>query len=189
MRERLLRQAQKEYPAGQRLLALLFAGLLFLGLLPLTLYRLGATLDRRLRWSRRGRGLPSLLLGALAVVGGFALALWSIYVQFTLGRGTPLPVMATQRLIIRPPYDRTRNPMALGTIAAYAGLALLLQSLGMLLFVALASLLLLAYIKRVEEWEMIARFGDAYLDYRRQTPFLLPRVAPAASLPAGAEYR
>jgi protein-S-isoprenylcysteine O-methyltransferase Ste14 len=36
--------------------------------------------------------------------------------------------------------------------------------------------LLLVYIKRVEEREMEARFGDAYRAYRRNTPFLLPRL-------------
>jgi protein-S-isoprenylcysteine O-methyltransferase Ste14 len=170
----LLRQAQKEYPAGQRLLALFPAALFFLGLVPHTVYRLGAALDRRLRRPRLALGPASLLLSALALVAGVALALWSIYVQFTRGRGTPLPVMATQRLVVRPPYDRTRNPMALGTIVAYAGLALLLHSFGALVLVALVSGLLLIYIKRVEEQEMIARFGDAYRAYRRQTPFLLP---------------
>jgi hypothetical protein len=46
-------------------------------------------------------------------------------------------------------------------------------------------LLLLPYTKRVQAQEMIARFGDAYLAYRRQTPFSLPRVAlPGSNLPA-----
>jgi protein-S-isoprenylcysteine O-methyltransferase Ste14 len=175
MREKLLRQAEKEYSATQRFLALVPAGFLFLGLLPLTVYRLGALIDRRLRLPRLRLGSLSLLLGALGVVGGITYALWSIYVQFTFGRGTPIPVMATQRMIVRPPYHRTRNPMALGTIVAYAGLALLLQSLGALLVVAVASLLLLVYIKVGEEQEMVARFGAEYLAYRRRTPFLLPR--------------
>jgi protein-S-isoprenylcysteine O-methyltransferase Ste14 len=37
--------------------------------------------------------------------------------------------------------------------------------------------LLLIYIKRVEEKEMEIRFGQEYLTYRQQTPFLIPRFS------------
>jgi protein-S-isoprenylcysteine O-methyltransferase Ste14 len=35
---------------------------------------------------------------------------------------------------------------------------------------------LLAYVKRAEEREMLARFGEDYAAYREQTPFLLPHL-------------
>jgi protein-S-isoprenylcysteine O-methyltransferase Ste14 len=175
MKRRLLAQTKKEYPAGQRLLAILVAGVFFLVVFPTLVARVSRSLDRVLHWPRRSSPLP-VILGSMMVVCGFLFALWSIVVQFSLGRGTPIPAMATQQLIVRPPYAYTRNPMALGTIVMYLGIAILLDSSSALLIVAGASALLLTYIRIVEEREMAVRFGDAYQVYRRQTPFLLPRL-------------
>ncbi len=100
--------------------------------------------------------------------------MWSIEAQFRLGRGTPVPLMATQRLIVEPPFTYTRNPMALGTILMYLGIAVLRQSLAGIGLVAAAGSVLLFYIKRFEEAEMLARFGQEYVAYKEQTAFLLP---------------
>jgi protein-S-isoprenylcysteine O-methyltransferase Ste14 len=107
-------------------------------------------------------------------LSGWLLALWTIYVQFTLGRGTPVPVMATQELLVEPPYAYSRNPMALGAILAYLGASVAAGSAGAALLVGAAAGALLTYIRLFEEREMVARFGEAYLAYRRRTPFLLP---------------
>ena len=115
------------------------------------------------------------MLGLPVLFSGWLFAIWSIYVQFTIGRGTPIPVMATQELIIQPPYAYTRNPMALGAIVMYTGVCILVGSIGSLLLVVIGAAALLTYIYRFEEQEMVLRFGDAYLAYRQQTPFIIPR--------------
>ncbi|MDT8307665.1 MAG: isoprenylcysteine carboxylmethyltransferase family protein [Anaerolineae bacterium] len=176
MKSRLLAQSKKEYPAGQRLLAILAAGVLFLVVFPIVLARASRSLDRILQWPRIQSARLAAILGGMMTVGGFLFALWSIIVQFRLGRGTPIPAMAAQTLIVQAPYAYTRNPMALGTIVMYLGVAVLLGSFSAVLMVMGASVLLLSYIRIVEEREMVARFGDAYRVYRRQTPFLLPRL-------------
>ena len=86
-----------------------------------------------------------------------------------------MPLMATQKLIIRPPYSYCRNPMALGAIVMYLGVAILFGSMGSVVLVLLGTGLLLTYIKRIEEREMEIRFGQEYLKYKKQTPFLIPR--------------
>ena len=40
-----------------------------------------------------------------------------------------MPLMATQRLVVEPPYTYTRNPMALGALGLYLGVAVLRRSL------------------------------------------------------------
>ena len=75
-----------------------------------------------------------------------------------------------------PPYTYCRNPMALGAVGMYVGVALLVGSLGALVLVLLAACALLLSVRRIEEDEMVLRFGDDYRDYRERTPFLLPRV-------------
>ena len=84
--------------------------------------------------------------------------------------------VATQKLIIKPPYSYRRNPMALGTIVAYLGLSVIAGSPGAGLLWLLGAATLLIYIKVAEEREMVARFGEAYLAYRRRVPFIIPRL-------------
>jgi protein-S-isoprenylcysteine O-methyltransferase Ste14 len=82
--------------------------------------------------------------------------------------------MATQKLIVQPPYAHCRNPMALGAIVLYLGVAVTagLPAAGLLWLPG--SVALLAYIRLVEEQEMVARFGEEYLAYRRRVPFIIP---------------
>ena len=176
MRERLLKQASHEYSPKQRAALLAAAGVLFLVILPWALVRLGGRLDRGLGWPALVYPPVNAIAGGLMILVGWPFALWSIYVQFTLGRGTPVPVMATQELIVRPPYSYCRNPMALGTIVAYLGLSVIAGSPGAALLVALGAVALLTYIRLVEEKEMVARFSEAYLTYRRRVPFIIPRL-------------
>jgi hypothetical protein len=44
------------------------------------------------------------------VLIGWLFAMWSIGDQLTRGRGTPLPVMATQTLLIAGPFAYCRQP-------------------------------------------------------------------------------
>ena len=83
--------------------------------------------------------------------------------------------MATQQLLIQKPYSYCRNPMALGAILMYLGVASLIGSISAVGLVLLGATVLLTYIKVLEEKEMELRFGDAYREYRKQTPFIIPR--------------
>ena len=168
--------AKKEHSLKQRSILLFFAGILFVLLLPYLLTRWSANLDNALQLPTFSYGAANIIPGLLLVIGGFALALWSIYVQITLGRGTPVPVMPTQTLIIKPPFSYCRNPMTLGTLIGYGGIGVMLGSWSALGFVLLFGLLLLFYLKLVEEKELVARFGESYLEYKRTTPFIIPRL-------------
>jgi protein-S-isoprenylcysteine O-methyltransferase Ste14 len=166
--------SQREFSPQSRLAGLAVEGFFFVILLPIGMRRAGNRLDRHLKLPKFslpaiGKGLSLLLAAA-----GLIFALWSIRDQFERGRGTPVPAMPTQELLTGGPYTHSRNPMALGTLLLYLGLGLWSGSLSMIALVLAFFGLLLVYIKRVEEREMEARFGDAYRAYRRNTPFLLP---------------
>ena len=129
------------------------------------------------------------IIGGLMILAGRLLAIWTIYLQFTLGRGTPVPVMATQKLITCPPYSYCRNPMALGAIGLYLGVSVAAGSTGAALLASGAAALL-TYIRLVEEREMVARFGEEYLAYRRRVPFIIPRLnGPAVAAPLAIAMR
>jgi protein-S-isoprenylcysteine O-methyltransferase Ste14 len=173
---RYSRWAEKEHGEGTRIIALLPAGVLFLILLPYVLLVISPSLDTRLGLDRLNPGPASLIVGGILFAAGFAFAQWSIYMQFTRGRGTPLPVMPTQRLITTGPFRYCRNPMTLGTILAYLGLSIAAATITGILIVLALTTLLLVYLKRMEERELAERFGEEYLAYRRDVPFIIPRL-------------
>jgi protein-S-isoprenylcysteine O-methyltransferase Ste14 len=168
--------AAKEHSESSRLIALLPAGILFLILIPFTLLVISPSLDTRLGLDRFSPSPASFIIGAFLLAVGLVFALWSIFIQFTYGRGTPLPMVPTQRLITTGPFRYCRNPMTLGTILAYLGLSIAAATtVGILLVLAFAALLL-TYLKRMEEKELTERFGEEYLAYRQNVPFIVPRI-------------
>jgi protein-S-isoprenylcysteine O-methyltransferase Ste14 len=175
MKEIFLKQAKHEYSPGKRIMALVIEGIFFLGLFPGALVYFPPRLDQQFELPSLAFWNINIVLGCGLVVAGLLFAWWAIYVQFTIGRGTPVPVMATQQLIIQKPYSYCRNPMALGAIVAYLGVAILTGSISAVLLVLTLAVLLLVYIKLLEEKEMELRFGEAYREYRKQTPFIIPR--------------
>lgn len=175
MKDKFLEQAKHEHSPNQRLAFLLVLAPIFLVLLPYLFIRSGASLDRWLHLPPIPAQPFNLILGGLLILPGFLFAMWSIYTQFTLGRGTPVPLMATQQLIVQPPYTYCRNLMALGVICLYLGVTLLFHTPGGMIVVLLLSVLLLVFIKRFEEQEMELRFGQSYIEYKNRMPFLMPR--------------
>ncbi len=174
---RYAKWAQREHSEARRIAITLLAGPVFLGLLPFLVAGVGPRLDRRL-------GLPSLkigrvnrVVGGLLTVLGFSLGFWSVITQLDRGRGTPLPVMPTQELLTEGPFRYCRNPMTLGTILAYLGIAVGVGTVAGTGLVLSLSASLLVYLKRLEEGELAERFGEAYLAYRREVPFIIPRLA------------
>ncbi len=174
MKDNFLEQARREYSPKQRFVLLVCLAPIFLFILPIIFIKLGAWLDQIFQFSPILVSPYNLLLGFLLILPGLLFAFWSNYSQFTLGLGTPVPLMATQKLIVQPPYTYCRNPMAAGAIGMYLGAALLFHSIGAVILVLIFAGVLLIYIKRVEEKEMETRFGEEYLTYKLQTPFLIP---------------
>jgi len=118
----------------------------------------------------------NVIVGLLLVALGFFLAFWSIHAQMTAGSGTPIPLVPTRRLVVKAPFTCCRNPMTLGTFVAYLGMAIWAGSFSAIAIVLGLTGLLLLYVKLVEEKELAARFGPDYLEYKRNTPFILPRL-------------
>ena len=169
--------AQREHSEAKRIAITLLAGPVFLGLLPFLVAGVGPRLDRRLGLRPLKIGRANRIVGGLLTVVGFSLGFWSVITQLDRGRGTPLPVMPTQELLTEGPFRYCRNPMTLGSILAYLGIAVAVGTIaGTALVLSLAGSLLV-YLKRLEEGELAERFGDAYLTYRREVPFIIPRLA------------
>jgi protein-S-isoprenylcysteine O-methyltransferase Ste14 len=107
-------------------------------------------------------------------MGGIFLVGWSISIQYTLGKGTPFPKVATQHLITTGPYAYTRNPMTLGAFLLYLGFAVGMGSIPVILLIPVIFTALLSFIYMHETRELTERFGEEYLEYRKRTAFLFP---------------
>jgi protein-S-isoprenylcysteine O-methyltransferase Ste14 len=172
----LTRLTQRRYGEGQRLTALLVGQVIFWIGFPLFIAVGSYYLDSWLHLPRFIYGLANPIGALLLIVPGGLFAEWAVYVQFSLGRGTPLPVVATRRLIIERPYTYCRNPMALGTTMVYLGAAIWVGSLSAIALASIYPSVIVIYTKLFEERELEKRFGSEYLEYKERTPFVIPRL-------------
>lgn len=107
---------------------------------------------------------------------GLILYLWTVFLQLKKGMGTPIPLLPPEKLLVGAPYSYSRNPMVLGAIVYYFGICAFIGSWDVFYIIAPVAVLLLAYAKFYEEGELESRFGQAYIEYKRQTPFLIPEL-------------
>lgn len=159
---------------GVRVAALALAGVIFLGAIPCLILVVGPRADRRLHLDVLAPGVASLAVGGLILSAGMAFAFWAVIAQATQGHGTPLPIMPTQRLLTGGPYRYCRNPMVLGTVLGYLGLSIAAATVSGAAAVLLFGGLLLVYVKGIEEKELAERFGQDYVAYAQEVPFIIP---------------
>lgn len=174
--EKCVEWSRREVSKRRQALALALGVAVFMLTLPALLIAGGRRLDSTLGVSGLLRGVAWRVVGVVAGSLGWAFAAWSAYVQYAEGEGTPVPSAPTRRLITSGPYRYCRNPMALGTLLFYLGLALVLGIASMVLLTAVLFTFLFLFIKLCEERELEARFGEEYRRYRERTPFLIPKI-------------
>ena len=118
-----------------------------------------------------------LVLTGISITAGLLFMLWSAWTQWALGRGGPVPAAPTQKLITTGPYACCRNPIHLGGLFYSFAFGTFFGNFTIgLVCVTLDCILVVAYAKSVEEKELEIRFGNEYLEYTKNTPFLIPRL-------------
>lgn len=157
-----------------RIWALIIGALIFPITIPVVLIMVLPHVDNYFGIGSFFYGLGNIILGILAIIIGGIIAIWTIVIQITLASGTPFPMLPTKKLLIVGPFKYCRNPMTLGTIVAYGGIAILIGSFTALLAVVIFAALLIGYLKVIEEKELQMRFGGEYIEYKKNTPFIIP---------------
>lgn len=165
---------KQQYSHGQKIVSLIVQGIFFLIVLPLILFLVSQKLDTLFTFSEFLQSPLNFYLGLLFFTIGLFLGFWAIWAQFQIGQGTPVPMMPTQKLVIKAPYTFCRNPMGLGTGVLLLGFDIIFNSFSFVLISIFLFILLLLYYKFIEEKELMARFGEEYLEYKKRTPFLIP---------------
>jgi protein-S-isoprenylcysteine O-methyltransferase Ste14 len=100
-----------------------------------------------------------VILSALAIAG--------LAVREMIGAGTPLDVRkAPSRIVTSGIFRRSRNPIYLGMILLYAGMAILLNSLWLLVLVPVLAVILQKGVIEREEAYLERNFGEEYRRYK-----------------------
>ena len=173
---RFKKWAEHAYSKKQRMIAVIFGGVIFWLVIPFLISVVSSCIDQRFHLPKFYYGLINPVIGLLFIVVGWLFANWTVKAQFSLGKGTPIPLMATQKLVVKGPYTYCRNPMTLGTAIFYLGIAIWIGSFSAVGLGLVYPVGILVYIKLIEEKELEERFGFEYLEYKMKTPFLIPSL-------------
>jgi len=141
---------KNENSEGKKLFALIIGALIFPIGIPAILVILLPQVDKTIGIGSFYIGYGNIIFGVIAIIMGGFLALWTIIAQIRLASGTPFPMLPTKKLLIIGPFKYCRNPMTLGTIIAYSGVAILVGSYTTLLVVVIFSLMLLFRLAKVD---------------------------------------
>ena len=119
-----------------------------------------------------------LMVGAICLLAGLTLAIWTIRLFQNKGKGTLAPWDATRHLITSGPYAYVRNPMITGIFLILTGEACLLGSYAIGIWTVLFLVINMIYFPLSEEPGLRARFGKEYDTYCQNVPRYIPRLTP-----------
>jgi protein-S-isoprenylcysteine O-methyltransferase Ste14 len=124
-------------------------------------------------------------VGVALVAGALPCLIESIVRFVRIGRGTLVPIMPTEHLVMTGLYRYVRNPMYVGVVSLIVGQGLLLGSTGTLLYAAVVALGFHLFVLLYEEPTMRRTYGEEYEAYCGQVRRWLPRLRPAPETTGG----
>ena len=126
------------------------------------------------------RNVP-LVISLWAIPAGFcsvlgaAIYLWCAYDFGVAGGGTPAPIDAPKKLVVRGLYRYVRNPMYVGVMLVLVAWNLLYQTESLLTYTIGAFVFFNLFVFFYEEPHLQRIFGEEYSAYRSTAGRWLPR--------------
>jgi protein-S-isoprenylcysteine O-methyltransferase Ste14 len=121
-------------------------------------------------WLQRVHPLPTLPKnvalggGILLIVAGLAVARAGVRAVWK-AKSSIVPIRPTTAIATDGPYALTRNPMYLGLVFIYIGIAFLIHSAWALLLLPLVVVGIDRLVIAKEERYLAGKFGDSYISY------------------------
>jgi len=150
--------------------------------LPFVLVYSGQRLDNRYAFTITFAPIISIG-GFLLILISMTLLLLAIYQFIRTTKKLPISATPSRLLIQNGLYAVWRHPIYLFYTLFFTGIALILPSFSMLVFVIPVFIAIELIYIYIEERYLIKRFGDQYLHYRQKTPLLIPTLANILRLP------
>ena len=154
-------------------MVLLIKNLLFTLVAPGTVAVLGPLLIAR--DSAPASGIALAIALVLFALGG-AIYAWCVWDFASFGRGTPAPIDAPKKLVLRGLYRYTRNPMYLGVLTVISAWVVLFQAPGLAVYAAIVATCFHLFILLYEEPHLESLFGSDYSAYKAEVGRWLPRL-------------
>jgi protein-S-isoprenylcysteine O-methyltransferase Ste14 len=115
-------------------------------------------------------------LALLLFAAGGAIYFSCLWDFASFGRGTPAPIDAPKKLVVRGLYRYTRNPMYLGVLTVILGWVVLSQALGLLIYGACVGTCFQLFVVFYEEPQLSRIFGESYREYQARVGRWLPKI-------------
>ena len=112
--------------------------------------------------------LPARIIGYGVGAAGIALMAWGLLTLWRAGT-TIMPNQRADRLVTEGAFRFRRNPIYMGEVLVFLGLAELTHNIWFAILAPLLAIALYALAIRPEEQHLETRFGQAYLDYKERT--------------------
>jgi protein-S-isoprenylcysteine O-methyltransferase Ste14 len=125
-----------------------------------------------------GEPLWQIVLAAVLIAAGTAPLFESMKRFVIVGRGTLVPAVPTERLVVSGFYRRMRNPMYTGLLVVLVGEAILFESRDLVLYIAAIWLVTHLFVCFYEEPTLTRRYGVEYLRFKKHVPRWIPRLRP-----------
>ncbi len=173
--EYLLRFHKRINSKSYKLISLILGGIFFLVILPAVFIFLGRVVENYFFTINNATLEWTIVL--ICIPLGLFFLFWTTFFQWKMGQGTPAVNAPTEKLVTNGPYKLCRNPIEFGAIFYYLGIGTLIDNtvigiICMFLGFAVGTI----YHKFIEEKELQLRFGKEYEEYKKNTPFLLPKI-------------
>lgn len=107
-----------------------------------------------------------------------AIGLIAAYSMAKIGRGTPLPMDTTNKLVVSGIYAYIRNPMAVSGIGQSLLVGFILGSPLVLLYALLGAFIWKFIYQKLEEDDLLEQFGADYEEYRKKVKSIIPSFQP-----------
>ena len=123
----------------------------------------------------RNPGWLLILIGCVFGLAAFVYRNWAIR---TLGKfwSVHVEIRDNQPLIKSGPFKRIRHPVYTAAILEVLGAVILLQAYISAVLIPLLVLPAILYRINIEEKELVGKFGKDYLDYKKKTGALIPKL-------------
>jgi len=164
----------------KKILLTIPSSIIFFLIVPFISLIFGSRLDTLLEFNSLEFGLMGTIISISLLLFGGYFVIESIRTLLINGEGIPLgdilPNEQTTKLITSGIYGKTRNPMLFGYLLCHIAFGIIIDSISVSfilpgIFIILWSL----WLKMQEEPTLESRFGERYKEYKKVTPYLIPR--------------
>lgn len=165
-------EADTHLPLRCALLASMTGGMIFAIVPSLIMQAMGGS------WDLLERPVWSLVLVGVLLTFTSLVGVSANHTLCIQGKGTPIPLDPTKRLVTTGIYAYVSNPMQLSAALSWLVLGAFLQNI----WIAAAALMAWVFVQGMVRWhhrhDLLKRFPDGWPEYKTQVPEWIPRWRP-----------